>query len=148
MLVSARMTSAQLYSRPDLSLPTLYGGAALTAHGTSRVHTVSASVAPGHARTCKGVVRPKAVPFLSLRRLLTIAEGNSPHLSHSHYSVGRAMRPKHPQSASRRHRKSIGRPQHPPQTPATPFKRLYRYCPGRKNPAQSCLVCRAVPIET
>src|ERR1035437_5319114 len=30
-------------------------------------------------------------------------------------------------------------------TPAAQFKRLYRNCPGRKNPAQSCLVCRGSP---
>ena len=33
----------------------------------------------------------------------------------------------------------------PPQTPAAQFKRLYRNCPGRKSPAQSCLVCRGSP---
>ena len=70
MLVIERITSAQLYFRPDLSLPT-HRGAALTAHSTSMVHDVSTPVARGHARTCKGVVRPKAVPALSIRRLLT-----------------------------------------------------------------------------
>ena len=31
------------------------------------------------------------------------------------------------------------------KTSAAHFKRLYRNCPGRKNPAQSCLVCRGSP---
>src|ERR1035441_8106077 len=39
----------------------------------------------------------------------------------------------------------MGRSRHPPQTPAAQFKRLYRNCPGRKSPAQSCLVCRGSP---
>ena len=79
------------------------------------------------------------------RPCLRTAEGDTAHLTHTHCSVGRALRPKHYQSARRRHRKTIGRPPHPPQTPASQFKQLYRNGPGQKIPAQSCLVCRGSP---
>lgn len=51
--------STLLPVRPGHPCPTR--GATLTAHSTSRVHDVSAPVHRGHARTCKGVVRPKTV---------------------------------------------------------------------------------------
>jgi hypothetical protein len=67
------------------------------------------------------------------------------HLRDSTDSLGPILPPHRPRSASRRHRKSIGRSPHPPQTPAAQFKRSYRNCPGPDNRAQSCLVCRGSP---
>ena len=118
----------------------------MTAHSTSKVDDVSAPVARGHARTCKGVLRPKADQVLSLWRLLThgrrrfYSSKPLPLLCRSSFAPKTL-----PISQSTPLKKCIGRSPHPPQTPAAQFKRLYRNCPGRKSPAQSCLVCRGSP---
>src|SRR5271157_3893909 len=74
-----------------------------TSAASLRVHDLSAPVARGHAPTCKGVVRPKAVQVLSIWRLLTHGRRQFCSSKPLPLRCRRALRPKPSQSARRRH---------------------------------------------
>ena len=117
----------------------------MTAHKTAIAYHVSTPVSRWHARTCKALVCPQAAQAPCIRHSLTscstqlrLLKGLS--LLRPFSSVLTIATIGEPAPL-----KCIGSSPHPPQTPAAQFKRSYRNCPGRRNRAQPCLVCRDSP---